>query len=184
MKRSQERSQSERRSTRLAKTKRRIDDSDEFSLIRLGEAHSKSGSEDKGVIVRQVEVVVTPEPNWASPTEPKVEEETERTRGDELSSEESNTMPSTTCLKYNRFKGDGSQDVDYWLTEFKSTTMANQKEPATTLRIFQGILKGEALKWYQDIPKWIRNNREQLTSLFLRTFREARGEERLQHSVA
>ena len=91
----------------------------------------------------------------------------EGTRGDELSSEESDTMPSTTRLKYSTFKGDGSQDVEDWLTEFKSTAMANQEESAATLRIFQGLLKGEALKWYQDILDWIRNNWDQLTNLFL-----------------
>ena len=34
-------------------------------------------------------------------------------------------MPSTTCLKYSWFKGDGSQDVDNWLTEFESMALAN-----------------------------------------------------------
>ena len=57
-------------------------------------------------------------------------------------------MPSTTRLKYSRFKGDGSQDVDDWLTKFKSTIVANQEESAAALRIFQRLLKGEALKWY------------------------------------
>ena len=125
MKRSQGRSQPERRSARLAKTKRRIDDSDKFSSIQFGEAHSKSESEDEGVIVGQVEVVVTPEPDRAPRAAPEVEEEAEGTRGDEVSSKESDAMPSTTCLKYSRFKGDGSQDVDDWLIEFKSTAMAN-----------------------------------------------------------
>ena len=97
---------------------------------------------------------------------------------DELSSDESDIMPSTIRLKYSRFKAGGSQDVDDWLTEFKSTAIANQEEPATILRIFQGLLKGEALKWYQDVPDRIRTNWEQLSSLFLRTFREAGGEAR------
>ena len=69
--------------------------------------------------------------------------------------------------------------MDDWLTEFKSTAMANQlEEPATTLWIFQGLLKGEALKWYQDISDRIRTNWDQITNLFLRTFREAGGEAR------
>ena len=87
-------------------------------------------------------------------------------------------MPSTTRLKYSRFKGDGSQDVDDWLTEFESTALANQEEPATKQRIFYSMLKGEALKWYLDVLDWIWNNWEQLTLLFLRTFREAGGEAR------
>ena len=107
-----------------------------------------------------------------------MQEEERRASADELSSDESDIMPSTICLKYNRFKGDGSQDVDDWLTEFKSTTIANQEEPVIVLRIFQGLLKGEALKWYQDVPERIRTNWEQLSNLFLRTFREAGGEAR------
>ena len=178
MKRSQERGQPERTSARLAKTKTRIDNSEEFGSIRLEEAHFRSGLEDKGITVGQVEVIVTPGSDQASPTKPEVEEEVEGASGDGLSSEESDTMPSTTRLKYNKFKGDGSQDVDDWLTEFKSTIVANQEEPAAALRIFQGLLKGEALKWYQDVPDRIRTNWEQLTNLFLRTFREAGGEAR------
>ena len=178
MKRCQGRGQPERRLAWLAKTKRRINDSDKIGSIRLGEVHSKSGSDDEGVIVGQVEVVVTPGPDRASLAEPEVEAKVEGTRGDEVSLEESDIMPSTTCLKYSRFKGDGNQDVDDWLTEFKSTAMANQEEPATTLWIFQRLLKGEALKWYQDIPDRIRTNWDQLTNLFLRAFQEAGGEAR------
>ena len=137
MKRSQGRGQPERRLARLAKTKRRIDDSDEFGSIRLGEAHFKSRSEDEEVIVGQVEVVVTPGPNQASLAELEEEGEAEGTRRNELSSKESDTMPSTTRLKYSRFKGNRSQDMDDWLTEFKSTAMANQEEPVATLRIFK-----------------------------------------------
>ena len=116
-------------------------------------AHGVAGTPQGEVhdIVGQVEVVVTPESDQASPAESEVYEEAEGTRGDEVSSKESDTMPSTTRLKYSRFKGDGSQDVDDWLIELKSTAMANQEELATTLRISQGLLKGEALKWYQDI---------------------------------
>ena len=97
---------------------------------------------------------------------------------DELSSDDSDIMLSTTRLKYSRFKGDGSQDVDDWLTEFKSTTAANQEEPAATLRIFQGLLKGKALKWYQDVPDRIWTSWDQLSNVFLRTFREGGAEAR------
>ena len=68
--------------------------------------------------------------------------------------------------------------MDNWLTKFKSTVVANQKKPAAALQIFQGLLKGEALKWYEDVPDRIRTNWEQLSNLFLRTFREAGGEAR------
>ena len=170
MKRSQEKGQPERRSARLARTKARIDNSGEFRSIWLGEAHFRSGSKDEEITIGQVEVIVTPGPDQATPAGPEVQEEERRASANEPSSDESDIMPSTTRLKYSRFKGDGSQDVDDWLTEFKSTAIANQEEPATILRIFQGLLKGEALKWYQDVPEWIRTNWEQLSSLFLRTF--------------
>ena len=176
MKRSRKRGQLERRSARLARTKARVDNNEEFGSIRLGDAHFRSGSEDEEIIVGQVEVSVTPGPDQATPAGPEVQEEERRASVDELSSDESDTMPSTTRLKYSRFKGDGSQDVDDWLTEFKSTAIANQKEPTTILRIFQGLLKSEALKWYQDVSERIRTNWEQLSNLFLRTFREAGGE--------
>jgi hypothetical protein len=62
--------------------------------------------------------------------------------GEETRSEEE-TM---TRLKYKRFKGDGHQDVDNWFSEFEYTAVANQEEDEAKQRIFQGLLKGEALK--------------------------------------
>ena len=103
-------------------------------------------------------MIVTPGPDQAPTAEPEVEEEERKASVEGLSSDESDIMPSTTRLKYSRFKGDGSQDVDDWLTKFQSTAIANQEEPATILRIFQGLLKGEALKWYQDVPDRIRTS--------------------------
>ena len=106
MKRSQERGQPERRSARLAKIKTRLDDSEEFGSIRLGEAHFRSRLEDEGITVGQVEIIETPGPDQRTLVEPEAKEV--ETRGDRLSSEESDTMPSTIRLKYSRFKGDGS----------------------------------------------------------------------------
>jgi hypothetical protein len=83
-----------------------------------------------------------------------------------------------TRLKYKRFKGDGHQDVDDWFSEFESTIVANQEEDEAEQRIFQGLLKGEALKWYQDIPVRDRNDWDQLTTTFLQAFREVGGEAR------
>ena len=97
-------------------------------------------------------------PDQATPAGPEVQEEEREASVDELSSDESDIMPSTTRLKYSKFKEDGSQDVDDWLTEFKSTAIANQEELATILWTFQGFLKGEALKWYQDVPERIRTS--------------------------
>ena len=47
-------------------------------------------------------------PDQATPAGPEVQEEESRANTDELSSDESDIMPSTTRLKYSRFKGDGS----------------------------------------------------------------------------
>jgi hypothetical protein len=52
-----------------------------------------------------------------------------------------------TRLKYNRFKGDGETDVDDWLVEFVATAQAKQEDLESRLRVFAGLLKGEALKW-------------------------------------
>ena len=84
MKRSQERGQPERRSARLARTKARVYNSEEFGSTQLGDAHFRSGSEDEGITVGQVEVIVTPGPDQA-PVEPEVEKEERKASGDELS---------------------------------------------------------------------------------------------------
>jgi hypothetical protein len=83
-----------------------------------------------------------------------------------------------TRLKYKRFKGDGHQDVDDWSSVFECTAVANQEEDEAKQRIFQGLLKGEALKWYQDIPVRDWNDWDQLTTTFLQAFREVGGEAR------
>ena len=64
------------------------------------------------------------------------------------SSEDSENMLTTTRFKYSRFRGDGIQNVDDWFCEFESTVLANQEDNEAKARIFQGLLKGEALKWY------------------------------------
>ena len=104
MKHSQEKGQPERRSAQLARTKARVNNSGEFGSIRLEEAHFRSGSEGEEIIVGQVEVIVTPGPDQATPAEPEVQEEKRRASADELSSDESDIMPSMTRLKYSRFK--------------------------------------------------------------------------------
>jgi hypothetical protein len=81
-------------------------------------------------------------------------------------------------LKYKRFKGGGHQDVDDWFSEFESTAIANQEEDEAKQRIFQGLLKGEALKWYQDVLVRDRNDWDQLTTAFLQAFWEVGGEAR------
>ena len=113
MRKDPDRSQPERRFALLAKTKRRIDIGDQPSASQNPGQHSPSGSEEEQVVVGQVEVVVTPSPDRPDLVGPK-EEVTMRGERveEELSSEDDDNMPSTTRLKYSRFKGDGSQDVD------------------------------------------------------------------------
>ena len=88
----------------------------------------------------------------------------------------SDNMP--TRLKYSRFQGDGSQDVDDWFSKDESVALTNQEDLEIKQRIFQGLLKGEALKWYQDVLDRNRNDWNNFVSLFLRTFQEAGGEAR------
>ena len=103
-----DRSQPKRRSTRLAKTRRRIDIGDQPGSSQIPRTHSTSGSEEEKVMVGQVDVVGTPKPDRVDPVEPEEEVATGVKRTEEVDSEEEDTMPSTTRLKYNRFKGDGS----------------------------------------------------------------------------
>ena len=85
-------------------------------------------------------------------------------------------MAPSTRLKCSSFRGDGSQDADDWFCEFESIAGANQEDPDSKKQNFQGLLKGEVLKWYQDVLDEIREDWTDFTLLFLKTFREAGGE--------
>lgn len=65
-------------------------------------------------------------------------------------------MALSTRLKYNRFQGDESEDMDNYTCEFESIVTANHEDREAKRRIFKGLLKGEALKW--DIPYKIKDN--------------------------
>jgi hypothetical protein len=79
-------------------------------------------------------------------------------------------------LKYNKFRCDGSQDADEWIKEFEVTLEANQEDPATRLRIFPGLLKGEALLWFDDVDDEVKANWPNLSALFKRTFQDLGGD--------
>ncbi|KAG0594481.1 hypothetical protein M758_UG081400 [Ceratodon purpureus] len=79
-------------------------------------------------------------------------------------------------LKYRKFRGDGREDVDEWLSEFNATAAANQEDEAIKLRLFQGLLKKEALQWYQEEPDNVRRDWGLLSAAFQRAFREVGGE--------
>jgi hypothetical protein len=128
-------------------------------------------------------IVVTPLEEIAhSPTsDPDQEEWSERStspgpEGNVVSDSSEDEMP--TRLKYSKFRGDGKKDVDEWVTEFESLALANQEEADAKPRIFQGLLKGEALRWYQDVPEESRANWDDFITTFRRTFREVGGEAR------
>ena len=97
-----DRSQPERRSARLAKTKRRIDVGVQPSASQNPRQHSTSGSKEEQVVVGQVEVIVTPSLDRPGPVGPEEEVTTGGERvEEELSSEDEDNMPSTTRLKYS-----------------------------------------------------------------------------------
>ena len=170
-----------RKSARLEKKKKGIPVEESKDTNLSSRLHTDlEGEEDLVVVNQEEETAASPsevlDPNeWRerSPT-PDFEE------GVVLGSEtdESSDDNMLTRLKYSKFRGDGSQDVDDWFSEFESIALANQEELETKYRIFQGLLKGVAMKWYQDVPDATQNNWENFISLFFRTFREAGGEAR------
>ena len=180
MRRGQGRSQPERQSTRLSRTRRRLESERQGETQAPG-AYSAFGSEKELVVVKYQENPFLAQGSdqrlTPGPSSPRRGGRTEETIS-MSSSSDSDDMPTTTQLKYSRFWGDGSQDVDDWFCKFESTALTNQEDSQAKAQIFQGLLKGEALKWYQDVPEFTRSSWDQLTRLFLRTFREAGGEAR------
>jgi hypothetical protein len=147
----------ERKSTRLGKRRRVPTPS---VSPRREELFTELEIEDSVLVTPPGETSSTPR-SGSSDLNPDLQEP--EPRGERTGSEEE-TM---TRLKYKRFKGDGNQDVDDWFSEFESTAVANQEMEEAKQRIFQGLLKGEALKWYQDVPVQNRDDWDQLTKAFL-----------------
>ena len=87
-------------------------------------------------------------------------------------------MAPSTRLKYSRFQRDGSQDVDDCYNEFESMATANQEDPELKRRIFQRLLRGEALKWYQNVPDGTSDSWADFVTLFLKTLRKVGGDAR------
>ena len=56
--------------------------------------------------------------------------------GSEREDSSSDNMPASTYLKYSRFHGDGSQNVDDWFCEFESVVLTNQEDLEAKQRIF------------------------------------------------
>ncbi|KAG0572918.1 hypothetical protein KC19_VG134200 [Ceratodon purpureus] len=81
-------------------------------------------------------------------------------------------------LKYRKFKGDGWEDVDEWLSELDAMAAANQEDEAIKLRFFQGLLKKEALQWYKEESDNVKQKWDLLSVSSWRAFREVGGEAR------
>ena len=150
-----------RKSAQLEKRRRKIpiDDSEGTNLG--SKLHTNSESEEDLVVVHHKEESVAspplvPDPNEWRERSPIPNFEEEVLVGSDTEEPLSDNMP--TCLKYSKFRGHGSQDVDDWFSEFESNALANQEDLETKKRIFQGLLKGEALKWYQDVPNVNQND--------------------------
>lgn len=88
-------------------------------------------------------------------------------------------MPAQTRLKYHTFKGDLRQDVDEWMKEFVVTTLANQETDDSRSRIFVGLLRKEALKWYETLTPQVQGDWDNLCEAFVSAFREVGGEDRI-----
>lgn len=93
--------------------------------------------------------------------------------------EEGTTMARpATRLKYSSFRGNSESDVDEWLGEFETIATANQEDAPSRLRVFPGLLKGEALNWYQGLSDEVKTDWEDLKDHFIQAFRESGGESR------
>ncbi|CAM6128594.1 unnamed protein product [Calypogeia fissa] len=82
------------------------------------------------------------------------------------------TIPPSFRIKYTRFRGDGSQDVDDWMEQYLATLAANDEgDEDTTKRLFRGLIDGEALRWYNALDARVRADWARLKSAFEQEFR-------------
>jgi hypothetical protein len=89
-------------------------------------------------------------------------------------------MPPSFRIKYNRFKGDGTQDVDDWMEQYLATLSANDEgDVGTTKRLFRGVIEGEALKWYGTLDQAVKDDWPTLKSAFEQEFREIGADSRV-----
>ncbi|CAM6125094.1 unnamed protein product [Calypogeia fissa] len=89
-------------------------------------------------------------------------------------------MPPSFRIKYTRFRGDGSQDVDDWMEQYLATLAANDEgDEDTTKRLFRGLIDGEALRWYNALDAGVRADWARLKSAFEQEFREVGADSRV-----
>src|SRR5450759_3255104 len=83
-------------------------------------------------------------------------------------------------IKYTRFKGDGSQDVDDWMEQYLATLAANDEgDVETTKRLFRGVIKGEALRWFGTLDVTVKNDWPTLKHAFEQELREIGADSRV-----
>lgn len=82
-------------------------------------------------------------------------------------------MAPTFRIKYTRFKGDGTQDVDDWMEQFQPTLAGNDEtDDATARRLFRGLIDGEAMCWYNSQSAMLHGDWPGLRAAFVKEFRE------------
>lgn len=86
--------------------------------------------------------------------------------------------PTASRIKYTKFKGDGSQKVDDWWCEWLAATRTNEEPPDRMAIVFQGLLLGEARKWFDQLDPAEKDDITQLEETFLKEFREVGGSAR------
>ncbi|KAL3697836.1 hypothetical protein R1sor_011912 [Riccia sorocarpa] len=80
---------------------------------------------------------------------------------------------SHTRLRYSHFRGKSGKDPDTFLQEFLQVSEANKEESTTDrLRIFPGLLKDRASRWYRNTEAATRADWVTFTKAFLAEFRD------------
>jgi hypothetical protein len=89
-------------------------------------------------------------------------------------------MPPLFQIKYSRFRGDGTQDVDDSMEQYLATLAANDEgDEDTTKRLFRGLIDGEALRWYNSLDVAVRGDWSRLRAAFEQEFREIGADSRV-----
>jgi hypothetical protein len=93
-------------------------------------------------------------------------------------------MPFAFRLKYSNFEGDGEQDVDDWLDHFKATLAANDEADVDIKkRLFYGLLRGEALRWYNTLEPAVKTNWDELHRAFVTEFKTEGTDHKVQEQI-
>ncbi|CAM6125591.1 unnamed protein product [Calypogeia fissa] len=92
-------------------------------------------------------------------------------------------MPQSFRIKYTQFKGSWSQDVDNWMEHYLATATNDEVDNDTRKKLFQGLIGGEALKWYNALDAKTRDDWDRLKTAFKREFREIEVDARIMQKL-